>query len=114
MPMSAGTKANRVSCALPTRSVACAPAGPASGSTAAKMVASKTAEFNFIRLLQIAALAGTDQLVEDADLVRQPVVVAPVLILRERQCADRVVHAHAFLDRRLHSGIFVREHRGQL
>src|SRR5712675_332029 len=67
-----------------------------------------------LRLIQIAALAGLDQLIERADLAGEAIVVPPVLVLRERERLDRVVDAQALGDGVLHGRVLIRQHGGEL
>src|SRR5262249_17616435 len=125
IPTSAGTKANWVSCALPTRSIVCALAGrPGTMSMPANAVAKAKKRAIFLSIIastkvfrtglfQLTPPAGANQLVKSPNLVRQPVVVAPVLVLRKRERPDRLVHAHTLVDRGFDGCVFVREHCGQ-
>src|SRR5262249_14953648 len=65
------------------------------------------------RLIEIATLAGGDQLVERTDLVVEPAVVAPVFVLREAQRLERVAETHAFGDCVFHGRVFIRDHRSE-
>src|SRR5258705_4193187 len=64
--------------------------------------------------LQITSLAGLDQLVERADLLLAAGVVAPILVLIERQGLDPLLDPHALADGGLHGPVLIGPHSGGL